>query len=46
MSNRSNMSVKQEEVIRPIANFPLCVWGDQFLIYDEVCKLLEYLKTN
>ncbi|KAI7754151.1 hypothetical protein M8C21_019344 [Ambrosia artemisiifolia] len=29
------MSVKQEEVIRPNANFPPSVWGDQFLIYEE-----------
>nr|QJB23281.1 sesquiterpene synthase 1 [Atractylodes lancea] len=29
------MSVTQEDVIRPIANFPLGVWGDQFLQYDE-----------
>ncbi|KAI7752461.1 hypothetical protein M8C21_018144 [Ambrosia artemisiifolia] len=29
------MSIKQEEVIRPNANFPPSVWGDQFLIYEE-----------
>ncbi|KAI3507869.1 hypothetical protein L1887_22864 [Cichorium endivia] len=29
------MSLTQEEVIRPIVNFPLSVWGDQFLIHDE-----------
>ncbi|KAJ0590975.1 putative (-)-beta-caryophyllene synthase [Helianthus annuus] len=29
------MSIKQEEVIRPIANFPPSVWGDQFLNYDK-----------
>ncbi|CAI9301076.1 unnamed protein product [Lactuca saligna] len=30
-----NMSLTQEEVIRPLVNFPSSVWGDQFLIYDE-----------
>ncbi|KAL7582858.1 hypothetical protein Lser_V15G42224 [Lactuca serriola] len=29
------MSLKQEEVIRPIANFPPAIWGDQFLTTDE-----------
>ncbi|KAK9049066.1 hypothetical protein SSX86_031968 [Deinandra increscens subsp. villosa] len=29
------MSIKQEHVIRPNANFPPSVWGDQFLIYDS-----------
>ncbi|KAI3762391.1 hypothetical protein L1987_52821 [Smallanthus sonchifolius] len=29
------MSIKQEEVIRPNANFPPNVLGDQFLIYEE-----------
>ncbi|KAI7751984.1 hypothetical protein M8C21_015336 [Ambrosia artemisiifolia] len=29
------MSIK-EEVIRPITNFRPSVWGDQFLIYDEI----------
>ncbi|KAL7582210.1 hypothetical protein Lser_V15G42220 [Lactuca serriola] len=30
-----NMSLTQEEVTRPLVNFPPSVWGDQFLIYDE-----------
>ncbi|KAI3735798.1 hypothetical protein L6452_15313 [Arctium lappa] len=29
------MSAKQESVIRPTANFPPSIWGDQFLEYDE-----------
>ncbi|XP_076946937.1 sesquiterpene synthase TPS2-like isoform X2 [Bidens hawaiensis] len=29
------MSIKQEEVIRPNANFPPSVWGGQFLTYEE-----------
>ncbi|CAH1443232.1 unnamed protein product [Lactuca virosa] len=29
------MLVQQENVIRPTANFPLSVWGDQFLAYEE-----------
>ncbi|KAL4558354.1 hypothetical protein LXL04_036553 [Taraxacum kok-saghyz] len=29
------MSLTQEEVLRPLANFPPSVWGDQFLIYNE-----------
>lgn len=34
------MSLKQEETIRPLANFHPNIWGDQFLVYDEVCMLL------
>ncbi|KAK9066882.1 hypothetical protein SSX86_014205 [Deinandra increscens subsp. villosa] len=30
------MSVKQEDVKRPFANFSPSVWGDQFLVYHEV----------
>lgn len=29
------MSLKQEDIIRPIANFPRDIWGDQFLELDE-----------
>ncbi|KAL4558358.1 hypothetical protein LXL04_036557 [Taraxacum kok-saghyz] len=29
------MSPTQEEVLRPLANFPPSVWGDQFIIYNE-----------
>ncbi|KAI3499040.1 hypothetical protein L1887_34832 [Cichorium endivia] len=31
-----NMSVEQDNVIRPLANFPPCIWGDQFLVYNQV----------
>ncbi|KAM0035888.1 putative amorpha-4,11-diene synthase [Helianthus debilis subsp. tardiflorus] len=34
------MSAEQEKIIRPIANFPPSIWGDQFLVYDQVCKLI------
>ncbi|KAJ0951802.1 putative (-)-beta-caryophyllene synthase [Helianthus annuus] len=30
------MSAEQEKIIRPIANFPPCIWGDQFLVYDQM----------
>ncbi|KAI7746588.1 hypothetical protein M8C21_005742 [Ambrosia artemisiifolia] len=45
------MSVKQEDVKRPIANFPPSVWGDQFLVYDQQEdqtgeKLVENLKEE
>nr|GEU62962.1 alpha-isocomene synthase [Tanacetum cinerariifolium] len=42
----------QENVIRPTANFPPCVWGDQFLTYDEredqagLEKVVEDLKDK
>ncbi|KVH54711.1 hypothetical protein Ccrd_025694 [Cynara cardunculus var. scolymus] len=29
------MSITQEEIVRPLANFTPSVWGDQFLIYNE-----------
>ncbi|KAI7730777.1 hypothetical protein M8C21_020882, partial [Ambrosia artemisiifolia] len=29
------MSIKQEEIIRPNANFHRGLWGDQFLVYEE-----------
>ncbi|KAL8231083.1 hypothetical protein R6Q57_000861 [Mikania cordata] len=29
------MSFKQDDVKRPVANFPPSVWGDQFLFYDQ-----------
>lgn len=37
------MLVQQENVIRPTANFPLSVWGDQFLAYEEVCEPLKMM---
>lgn len=40
------MSLKQEEVIRPIANFPPAIWGDQFLTTDEVFILLRTKSYN
>nr|UNI81645.1 terpene synthase 2 [Stevia rebaudiana] len=47
------MSIKQEEVIRPNANFPPSVWGDEFLIYEEqtgeqgdLQQRVEELKEN
>ncbi|KAF5812091.1 putative (-)-beta-caryophyllene synthase [Helianthus annuus] len=35
------MSIKQEGVIRPIANFPPSVWGDQFLNYDKIDHAIQ-----
>ncbi|GJT97530.1 beta-caryophyllene synthase [Tanacetum coccineum] len=32
----SSLEVEAKKVIRPLANFPPSIWGDQFLIYDEV----------
>ncbi|KAL4580174.1 hypothetical protein LXL04_016356 [Taraxacum kok-saghyz] len=29
------MAIKQENLIRPIANFPPSIWGDQFLVYEQ-----------
>nr|AUJ87599.1 B-caryophyllene synthase [Chrysanthemum x morifolium] len=29
------MSIKQDKAIRPTANFPPSVWGDEFLVYDQ-----------
>ncbi|KAM0038379.1 putative germacrene-A synthase [Helianthus debilis subsp. tardiflorus] len=29
------MDAKRDEVVRPLANFHLNLWGDQFLVYDE-----------
>ncbi|GKE17969.1 beta-caryophyllene synthase-like protein, partial [Tanacetum coccineum] len=45
------MSIKHNEVIRPTANFPKCIWGDQFLNYDEVeeegiDQIIEHLKEE
>ncbi|KAI3726506.1 hypothetical protein L1987_66303 [Smallanthus sonchifolius] len=46
------MSVKQEDAKRPIAHFPPSVWGDQFLVYDQledevgVEKVVEDLKEE
>ncbi|PWA58326.1 germacrene D synthase [Artemisia annua] len=45
------MSPKQDEVIRPLANFHPSLWGDQFLIYDEevqpeVVQIIESLKEE
>ncbi|KAJ9565338.1 hypothetical protein OSB04_001304 [Centaurea solstitialis] len=48
-----NMSITQEEVIRPLANFPPSVWGDQFLVYNEeldqqsdVEEIVKHLKQE
>ncbi|XP_076898103.1 beta-caryophyllene synthase-like [Bidens hawaiensis] len=30
------MSAEQENIIRPTANFPPSIWGDQFLVYDQM----------
>ena len=32
--------VPSQEVIRPLTNFPPSIWGDQFVIYDEVKYIL------
>lgn len=40
------MTTMQEEAIRPIASFPPSVWGDQFLVYDEVSSLIYVYKQN
>nr|GEY95665.1 beta-caryophyllene synthase-like [Tanacetum cinerariifolium] len=46
------MSLEQEEVIRPLANFPPSIWDDQFLIYEKhedesgVEQMIEDLKTE
>ncbi|KAI7746587.1 hypothetical protein M8C21_005741 [Ambrosia artemisiifolia] len=46
------MSVKQEDVKRPIAKFPPSVWGDQFLVYNQqqdqagVEKVVQELKEE
>ncbi|XP_076912357.1 epi-cedrol synthase-like [Bidens hawaiensis] len=29
------MSIKRDAVIRPVANFPPDIWGDQFLIFNQ-----------
>ncbi|XP_076903775.1 epi-cedrol synthase-like [Bidens hawaiensis] len=29
------MSIIKDDVIRPIANFPLDIWGDQFLVFNQ-----------
>ncbi|KAI3513627.1 hypothetical protein L1887_20963 [Cichorium endivia] len=30
------MPVEQENVNRPLANFPPCIWEDQFLVYNQM----------
>ncbi|KAK1433294.1 hypothetical protein QVD17_10204 [Tagetes erecta] len=46
------MSIKQEDVNRPLATFPPSVWGDHFLHYDqledeaEIEKVVEELKEE
>ncbi|KAI7758237.1 hypothetical protein M8C21_018759 [Ambrosia artemisiifolia] len=47
------MDAKQDEVIRPLANFHPHLWGDQFLVYDEqedqqeeVDRIIESLKLE
>nr|XP_043635533.1 beta-caryophyllene synthase-like [Erigeron canadensis] len=39
------MSAKQNDVIRPNANFPPSVWGDQFLIQKEQAELVDIEET-
>ncbi|KAM0044433.1 putative (-)-germacrene D synthase [Helianthus debilis subsp. tardiflorus] len=29
------MEVEEKETVRPLANYHPCLWGDQFLFYDE-----------
>ncbi|KAI7758231.1 LOW QUALITY PROTEIN: hypothetical protein M8C21_018753 [Ambrosia artemisiifolia] len=47
------MDAKQDEIIRPLANFHPHLWGDQFLVYDEqedqqeeVDRIIESLKLE
>ncbi|XP_076898114.1 epi-cedrol synthase-like, partial [Bidens hawaiensis] len=46
------MSRGKDDVIRPIANFPPEIWGDQFLVFnqqqeqDEVEQMIKYLKEE
>ncbi|KAI3499842.1 hypothetical protein L1887_35656 [Cichorium endivia] len=46
------MSVQPSDVIRPTVNFPLSVWGDQFLVFEQqedkdgVEKLVDDLKEE
>nr|KAJ0198711.1 hypothetical protein LSAT_V11C600320860 [Lactuca sativa] len=54
--SHDSMSLNQEEVVRPTANFHPNVWGDQFLIYEEqaeeddinriVCDLKEEVRKD
>lgn len=39
------MALKQDEVIRPIANYAPSHWGDQFLDYEEV-RMLQRTTLN
>lgn len=36
-----SLNMSSKEAIRPFRDIPRSVWGDQFLIYDKVCKILE-----
>ncbi|XP_024964824.1 beta-caryophyllene synthase-like [Cynara cardunculus var. scolymus] len=40
------MSITQEDVVRPVANFRPSVWGDQFLIYNEMEEIVKDLKEE
>ncbi|PWA48782.1 terpenoid cyclases/protein prenyltransferase alpha-alpha toroid [Artemisia annua] len=46
------MSIKQDKAIRPTANFPPSVWGDEFLVYnqqeeqDEAEQVIQDLKDE
>lgn len=39
--SHDSMPLRQEELVRPTGNFHPSVWGDQFLIYEEVCNVLQ-----
>lgn len=39
--SHDSMPLKQEEVVRPTGNFHPNVWGDHFLIYEEVHNVLQ-----
>ena len=41
-----NMSIKHDKVIRPTANFPPSVWGDEFLVYDQVYTFFQNFEEN
>nr|GEX06925.1 amorpha-4,11-diene synthase [Tanacetum cinerariifolium] len=36
--NKSSLEVEAKKVVRPLANFSPSIWGDHFLIYDEVVQ--------
>lgn len=40
------MPSKQGEAFRPFRSIAPSVWGDKFLIYDKVWKLIKLLKIS